>query len=176
MAKILPKKLASYWWMLLLEGLLQLILGLLLLVSTDMTVFILIQILGIYWLIRGLIMIVQMFAEREKNRGWLLLGGILGIMSGIIVLRYPVFSSFILLDFLVILIAFVGIVQGTVSIINGAKTDNIWQILLGIVIWIICLALFFNPLSSVAALPIVIGILWVLDGTIMTVMSFFLRR
>jgi uncharacterized membrane protein HdeD (DUF308 family) len=175
MAKSLPRS-ASNWWILLLEGAVQLILGLLLLFSTDITIFILIQLIGIYWLIRGLIMIIQIFIGKEKDWGWLLLGGLLGIIAGIVVLRYPIFSSFILLEFLVVLIAFVGIVQGTIAIIRGLKVESFWEVILGITLWIVCLFLLFNPLSSVLTLPIVIGILWVLNGAVLTLMSFYLRK
>lgn len=175
MVKNLPGK-TSYWWILLFEGVLQLILGLLLLFSTDVTILVLVEILGIYWLIRGIIMIFQIFIGNGKNWGWTLLGGLLGILAGIVVLRYPLFSTFIVLEFLVILIALVGLVQGTISIVNGLRGEGFWQVLLGAVIWIICLFLLFNPLGSAAALPLVIGIFWVVDGIALTIMSFYLRR
>ncbi|MCL5432903.1 MAG: DUF308 domain-containing protein [Patescibacteria group bacterium] len=175
MAKNLSKK-SSEWWIFFLEGVFQLILGLLLLFSTDITVFLLVQLLGIYWLIRGIIMIIRVLIGKERNWGWVMLGGILGIAAGIIVLRYPIFSSFILLEFLVVLIAFVGIIQGTISLVGGFKNSSFGEVILGAVLWIICLFLLFNPLSSVIALPVVIGILWLVSGAILTTMSFYLRK
>ncbi|MCL4416651.1 MAG: DUF308 domain-containing protein [Patescibacteria group bacterium] len=175
MAKNLSKK-SSDWWIFLLEGVFQLILGLLLLFSTDITVFLLVQLLGVYWLIRGIIMIIRVLIGKERNWGWVMLGGILGIVSGIIVLRYPIFSSFIILEFLVVLIAFVGIIQGTISLVSGFRGGSFGEVLLGAVLWIICLLLLFNPLSSIIALPVVIGILWIVSGAILTTMSFYLRK
>lgn len=171
----LPNR-SQFWWILLIEGAVQLVLGLLLLFSTDMTVFLLIQLLGIYWLIRGLIMIIQVFVTKERNKGWAFLGGILGVIAGIIVLRYPLFSGFIMLEFLVILIAFVGIVQGTISLVDGFRGKSFGEVLLGIVLWIICLLLLFNPLGSALALPFVIGIIWVISGTVLTVSAFKLGK
>src|SRR3990167_10010619 len=144
MAKSLPGK-SSYWWILLIEGLLQLVLGVLLLVSTDISVFLLIQLLGLYWLIRGIIMIFQAFIIHGKDFGMMILGGILGIVSGFVVLRYPLFSGFIMLEFLVLIIAFVGMVQGTISIVRGLQ-DSLGELILGIILWIIALFLIFNPL------------------------------
>lgn len=121
-------------------------------------------------------MIIRVLIGKERNWGWVMLGGILGIAAGIIVLRYPIFSSFILLEFLVVLIAFVGIIQGTISLVGGFKNSSFGEVILGAVLWIICLFLLFNPLSSVIALPVVIGILWLVSGAILTTMSFYLRK
>lgn len=170
MSKQLPKR-SPYWWVYLLEGIIQLILGFLLLVSPDVTTIVLVQFLGIYWLIRGLIMVIRVFATKEKNKGWMLLGALLGIVAGILVLRYPLFSAFILLDILLVLIALVGMVQGTISIVQGFMYKMTGEVILGFVLWLICLFLFVNPLSSVLALPFVIGILWIIGGTALTVMS-----
>lgn len=175
MAKRLPKR-SPFWWVIFLEGIIQLALGLLLLFSTDLTVFLLIQLLGIYWLIRGIIMIMLMFINKERNRVWLLLSGILGIIAGILVLRYPIFSSFLLLEFLVLLIAFVGLVQGTISFALGIIEESLGQLILGVVLWIVCMLLFFNPVSSVMALPIAIGIIWTIGGAVLTVTSLSSRK
>lgn len=166
----------SYWWIFLLEGLIQLTVGLLLLISTDITTLVLVQLIGIYWLIRGFIMIIQIFIRKERDWGLLLLGGLLGIIAGILVLRYPIFSTFMLLEFLVIFIAITGIIQGTISVVRGSMNKSFGEVLLGIALWIVCILLFVNPLSSVMALPVVIGIFWVFTGMVLTAMSFYLRK
>jgi len=166
----------SYWWIFLLEGLTQLIIGFLLLVSTDITTFLLIQLMGMYWLIRGLIMVIQIFLRKEKDWGLLLFGGVLGIISGILVLRYPIFSTFILLESLTIIIAITGIMQGTISVVRGSMSKNFGEILLGIALLVACIFLFVNPLSAVMTLPVIIGIFWVFTGMLLTVLSFYLRK
>jgi len=170
----LPK--TSYWWTFLLEGLVQLTIGLLLLVSTDITIFLLVQLMGLYWLIRGMIMIIQIFLRKEKDWGLLLFGGVLGIFSGILVLRYPIFSTFILLEFLVVFIAITGIIQGTISVVRGSISKSFGEVLLGIALWVACILLFVNPLSSVMALSVVIGIFWVFTGMVLTAVSFYIRK
>jgi len=171
----LPKK-NEFWWVLFLEGIIQLVLGLLLIFSTDMTVFLLIQLLGIYWLIRGIIMIIQVFVTKEKSKGWLLFGGILGLLAGVLVLRYPIFSGFVVLEFLFVFIAIVGLIQGTISLVHGVSRNNVGEVLLGIVLWIVCLLLFSNPLSSMLALPIAIGIIWLIGGTTLAITAYSVRK
>lgn len=170
MMKKLPKR-SPYWWVYLLEGVIQLVLGFLLLVSPDVTTLVLVQFLGIYWLLRGIILVIRVFVTKDRNKGWMLLGALLGIVAGILVLRYPIFATFILLDVLLVLIALVGMVQGTISIVQGFAFKMTGEVVLGIVLWLICLFLFMNPLSSVLALPVVIGVLWIIGGTALTVMS-----
>lgn len=175
MKKKLPTAKTAYWW-LLLEGITQLILGLLLLFSTDITVFLLLQLLGIYWLIRGFILIIQAFSTKEAGKGWLLFGGILGILSGIVVLRYPIFSGILLLEFLVILIAFVGMVQGIIALVMGVKKKSFGEVLLGIVLCTVCLLIFANPTGSLLALLFVIGMIWVLTGTALIITALSIRK
>lgn len=121
-------------------------------------------------------MIIQIFIRKERDWGLLLLGGLLGIIAGILVLRYPIFSTFMLLEFLVIFIAITGIIQGTISVVRGSMNKSFGEVLLGIALWIVCILLFVNPLSSVMALPVVIGIFWVFTGMVLTAMSFYLRK
>jgi len=164
------------WRFFLIEGIIQLVLGVLLLVSTDITIFLLVELIGIYWLIRGIIMIIRIFTNEEKSKGLAFFGGILGIIAGILVLRYPLFSSFVIMEFLVAFIAVVGIIQGCVSICKGVKDKSFGGIFLGIVLWIVCLLILFNPLSSVMALPIVVGIIWILSGLVLTMVSLYARK
>jgi len=166
----------SYWWVLFLEGLFQLVLGSLLLVSTDITMLVLVEFLGIYWLIRGVIMIVLMFVGKYKDRMLLLFGGLLGIIAGIVVLRYPLFSTFLMLETLVVFIAIIGLVQGAISIVKGSLSGGFGDVLLGIILCIVGFLLLFNPFSAVLALPVAIGILWVIGGTVLLATSLYARK
>lgn len=174
MTKKLPKH-STVWWIFLLEGIIQLVLGFLLLLSPDVTVLLLVEFLGIYWLIRGIIMIIRVLVTKERNKGWMLLGGIIGIIAGIIVLRYPLFSAFLVLETMLLLVAFVGLIQGTISIVQGIGLKSAGEVILGVILCLICLVLLFNPISALVALPVVIGILWIIGGTALTVMALTTR-
>lgn len=167
---------SSNWWVLFLEGIIQFVLGLLLLFSTDITFFTLVEILGIYWLIRGIVMIVRVCIGREKNWSWTLAGGVLGVIAGILVFRYPLFSGFVLMEFLVLFVAIVGLIQGTISLVEGFSRKSFGEVILGVILWIVCLFLFSNPFSSALAVPIVIGILWVFGGAVLTVTAVAMKK
>ena len=71
------------WWLVFLEGIAAVIIGIFLLTSPGATLFVLIQILAIYWFISGIFSIISIFINSEMW-GWKLFVGILGIIAGVI--------------------------------------------------------------------------------------------
>ncbi|WP_269848951.1 DUF308 domain-containing protein [Methanosarcina horonobensis] len=85
------------WWLIVLEGIFAVIIGLFLLFSPVKTTITLVQILGIFWLLGGALSILSLLVDRE-NLGWKLLSGIMGILIGLLVFVYPL-SPFVVLAF-----------------------------------------------------------------------------
>ena len=69
------------WWLILLEGIAAAIIGLFLLTAPGATLFVLIQVLGIFWLVGGLFRIISIFLD-SSLWGWKLIAGALGILAG----------------------------------------------------------------------------------------------
>ena len=67
------------WWVALVQGVASIIVGVLLVTNPGATTLFLVQILGLYWLIMGIVSvsIVSIFADRTAW-GWKLFLGILG--------------------------------------------------------------------------------------------------
>jgi uncharacterized membrane protein HdeD (DUF308 family) len=57
------------WWLLLMGGILNVIIGLLLLTAPVKTVLLLVLTLGIYWLVTGIFILVGMFVD-QSAWGW----------------------------------------------------------------------------------------------------------
>lgn len=91
------------WWLVLINGIAALILGILLITNTGATIFILVQFLGIYWLISGIFSIIAIFVD-SSSWGWKLFSGILGIIAGILVLNHSLWSALLVPTVLVIII------------------------------------------------------------------------
>jgi uncharacterized membrane protein HdeD (DUF308 family) len=53
----------------------------------------LVTFLGFYWLISGVLSLVQAFVDRSSRWVWSLLSGLLGIAAGTLVLRYPLLAA-----------------------------------------------------------------------------------
>src|SRR5215469_16393579 len=77
------------WWLLLLQGIALVIIGILLWLETGITLFTLVLFTGIYWLIGGIFDLVRVFTDRT-GWGWRLVAAIVGVVAGIVVIRHPV--------------------------------------------------------------------------------------
>ena len=159
------------WWLVLIEGIALIILGLLLLVSPGMTTLILVQFVGIYWLVAGIFKIISIFMD-SSGWGWKLAGGILGILAGLIVIQHPLWSPFIIGSALVIILGIQGLIIGVVGLIQAFKGGGWGAAVLGVISILFGLLFLFNVGGFTLALPGAIGILALIGGVIATVGAF----
>ena len=73
-------------------GVLSIIVGWALLRTPFQSVEVFIFVLGIFWLIQGVMTFVAAFATKQ-GRNWRILSGLLGIIAGVIILTYPISSA-----------------------------------------------------------------------------------
>jgi uncharacterized membrane protein HdeD (DUF308 family) len=162
------------WWLVLLEGIFAAIFGFLLLIEPGATLVFLVQVLGIYLLIEGILRIVSIFLD-SSLWGLKLVIGILGIIAGIIVLNHPLWSTIAVPTFLVYFIGFLAIFQGVGDLIQAFRGDG-WGVgILGILVIIFGIILVLNPLIGVIALPFVLGGFMLVGGIAAILASFRLR-
>lgn len=165
------------WWVALIQGIAALIIGVLLLMSPGMTTLVLVQLLGIYWLIDGIISIVRIFTKStDTHWGWLLARGIFGIIVGLVVIQHPIWSTVLIPTTIVIVMGFYGIVGGIIGLVEGFSGGVKWGVVaLGALSLILGIILLFNPLLGATILPIVVGIFAIIFGIIAIIMSFKMR-
>jgi uncharacterized membrane protein HdeD (DUF308 family) len=162
------------WWLILLEGIALLILGVLLLTSPAMTTKVLVQFLGIYWLVRGIFLLVSMFID-HRQWGWKLFSGIIGIIAGIAILDHPLIAALVVPLTAVLLLGIFGIVMGCISIYQAFKGAS-WGVgVLGVLSIIFGLYLLANKLVSTLAFPWVLGIFALVGGAVAIWNSFKVR-
>src|SRR4051812_5971547 len=106
------------WWLVLLEGIFAAILGLFLLIEPAATLIFLVQVLGFYLLIEGILRIVSIFLDTSL---WgLKLGiGVLGILAGIVVLNHPLLSALAIPTYIVYVVGFLALVEGVGGLIHA---------------------------------------------------------
>ncbi len=163
------------WWLVLLEGIALIIVGLFLLTDPAITAVVLVQVLGIYWLIKGIFDIVSIFIV-QQGRGWRLFSGILGIIAGIVILNHPLWSPLVVGSVLVIVVGILGIFMGAMSLINAFQGEGWGRGILGVVSIILGIYLVFNAGLATLALPWVLGIFALVGGVAAIFMSFKVRR
>ena len=162
------------WWVVLIEGIAAIIIGVLLLVNPRISTAVLIQFLGIYWFIVGIIDIVRIFMD-SSMWGWKLFSGIIGILAGIAIIQYPLWSSLLVPTVLVWVFGFFGIIIGVIGLIQAFQGAGWGAGILGILSILFGLLLIFNAFNASLTLPFIFGILGVVGGLAALVMAFRMR-
>ena len=150
-------------WLVLLQGIIALALGILLLAYPVGTLVVLIIFLGAYWLVNGIFVLASLFSDRS-DLGWKLLVGILGILGGILLLVYPLYSTILIPTILAILIGVEGLLIGVVQLARGFGGAGWGAGILGIVSIIFGLILIANPFVAAIGLVVVFAILAIVGG------------
>jgi uncharacterized membrane protein HdeD (DUF308 family) len=160
---LVPQK-SDIWWVFLLQGFAGIIIGLMLITEPGATLVALTTVLGFYWLITGVLALVQVFVDRATPWIWSLLAGLVGILAGLFVLRHPLVAALTVPTVLVIILGIQGLVIGAVQIIGGFKGGGIGPFILGAINVLVGILLLGSPLAAALAVPLVFGVLLLIQG------------
>jgi uncharacterized membrane protein HdeD (DUF308 family) len=164
------------WWLVLLQGILSVLVGILLLTSPGVAVLVLVRLLGWYWLIKGIFSLTAVFhPEAKAHRGWLIFNSVLGIVAGIVVLDHPLISAIFVPAVVVTIIGIAGLLIGFNDLFAAFRGAGWSMGLLGVISILLGGALLFNTVIGVALLPYFIGVVEVLGGLIAFVVALKLR-
>jgi uncharacterized membrane protein HdeD (DUF308 family) len=153
------------WWLGLLGGILNIILGIMLLTSPVRTTLAFVWVLGIFWVVEGIFTLVHMFVDRTAW-GWKLFSGLLSIVIGMIVVRNPIMAGMVIPMTLVLILGIQGIVVGVIALVMAFKGGGIFSAIMGLlsIIFGVILVLNFASIGTVAAFIWVVGVLFIVGG------------
>jgi uncharacterized membrane protein HdeD (DUF308 family) len=171
----LPSQQSNIWWLFLLQGIAGIILGLMLLTAPGVTLVALVTFLGFYWLIMGILALVRIFVDRSVPWIWSLLIGIVGILAGIFVVRHPLLATLTVPTVIVIILGVEGLIMGVLEIIAGFKGGGIGSFILGVIYLLVGLLLLGSPMAAALAVPLVFGVLLLVQGVALIVWAFRVR-
>ena len=164
----------SHWWLVLIQGITAIILGVLLLTRPAGTIATLVLFLGIYWLISGVMTLVSLLWNREQW-GLKLITGIIGIAAGLFIVQNPIVSAFVVPAAYAIVLGILGIVLGIAQIIQALRGGG-WGIgVLGVMSAILGFLLVTNPLIGAVSLAWMLAILLIIGGILAIFAAFRLR-
>ena len=162
---------ARPWWLILLGGVAAIIVGFLLISSTEKTLFILIQFVGIYWIVSGIFDLVSMFIDHSAW-GWKLFIGIIGILAGLVIIRNPIASAVAVPVIFTWVLGFYGLMAGIIMIIQAFKGGG-WGVgIMGVLALLIGLFILGNTLISAVTLVWMSGFLFVIFGIVGVIQAF----
>jgi uncharacterized membrane protein HdeD (DUF308 family) len=163
------------WGLVLVEGIVVALFGLLLLVAPGASLFFLVLLLGIYLFIAGIFRIVGVFLD-SSSWGWKLAAGIVCLIAGLVVLSNPLWSTTLASRWLVILVGFLAMLQGAAGLVVAFQGGG-WGVgVLSVVGILFGLLLVINPLMGVATLTFILAIFMLIGGVGAVVQAFRIRR
>jgi uncharacterized membrane protein HdeD (DUF308 family) len=169
------------WGLTLIMGIAAFILGAILLWAPAKTKVetwqVLVAVLGLYWLIKGILDIAYIFGD-HKAWGWKLFIGLVSIILGGYVLMYPVAAGLALPRIFVFALGFWGLVEGIVLLIMAFKGGG-WAAgilgVMGIILGVILMANYAVPGSGLAFLWVA-AVAGLVGGVILVIQAFRQRR
>lgn len=172
---------ARPWWLLLLQGVFAVLVGIALLWSpgraTPATVYLfLVQLLGLYWLVSGIFDLVHMFVDHTAW-GWKLFSGIIGILAGSYILMYPIAAAVVLPQIFVLVLGIWGVLQGTLALVMAFRGGG-WALgILGVVGMVFGFILIANySVPGVGLTFLWVAAIWALIGGIFMIVRAFQLR
>jgi uncharacterized membrane protein HdeD (DUF308 family) len=165
------------WWLHLMGGILNIIIGLLLLTTPIKTVILLVLALGIYFLVSGIFTLVGMFVDHSAW-GWKLFIGVVSILAGLVVLRHPLISAVEVPMIIVLVLGVQGLITGIMLLALAFKGGGWGSGIMGAlsVLFGIILILNFTNLGYVVALVWVTAVFALVGGIIQIYQAFKQRK
>ena len=154
----------TIWWVFLLQGIAAILLGVMLLTAPGATLLTLVTFMGFYWIVSGVLSLVQMFVDRSVPWIWSCLIGIVGIAAGLLVVRHPLVAALTVPTVIVIVFGVEGLIMGVLEIIGGFSGGGIGSFIRGAFNLLIGILLLSSPMTAALAVPFVFGILLLVQG------------
>lgn len=167
----------SPWWLHLMGGILNIIIGILLLTTPAKTVILLVLALGIFWIIEGMLTLVWMFVDHSAW-GWKLFIGLLSVIAGVIILRHPLAGALTIPAIIILLMGIQGLISGVVYLVLSFKGGGLGAAAFGVlsIIFGIILVANYANLGAIIALIWVTAIFALVGGVIQVFQAFQQRN
>ena len=173
---------SDIWWLALLRGIAAVLLGFFLLTNKAATVEVVLILLGIYWLVDGIITLLASFTGRKEMEGWGwgVFAGLISILAGMAILSQPLVTAAFSAKIIVSMIGIMIIISGLSSIVSGFRlrktSGETMMIGGGALSLILGLLLLFNPLFSAVVYINVLAVFSIIGGILLIVLSFRIKK
>jgi uncharacterized membrane protein HdeD (DUF308 family) len=167
------------WWIFLLNGILAILFGLLAIAAPRAIIIRITKYFGILIALAGLVFLIAgiIRATRDKNFWHYIFKGLSGMIPGLLIVLYPKITLTLMLVFIGVWIALLGIFQIWI-LINARKFLSQKNLILIIGLLTIALGLFliFNPFEATMLLTVFMGIMSVIIGAFLIYISFIIKK
>ena len=174
---------STLWKLIMVRGIALLSAGLILLLFPQATLTALVIIMGVYWLIDGIVTTFKSVKGRKVYAawGWGIFTGVLGIIAGLVVLSQPVLSTILTTSFLVWFLGIAAIIYGISGLVAGIRlrieTKGEWTMILGgLFSTIFGIILITSPFVSFLVMIKFIGVIALIGGISILVVAFGVKK
>lgn len=168
------EELSRSWWVYLVRGICAILFGVLALIWPAITILALVVVFGAYAIVDG---VFALFGggrgDGSGSRGWMIFYGVVSILFGVTVFIWPRITALVLLFF----IAGWAVVTGVLEIVAGIRVRktvaNEWMFIVsGVLSVIFGILLFIWPGAGALAVIWLIGVMAILYGISLVLLSF----
>lgn len=109
------------------------------------------------------------------KRGWLITGGIVMCLVGVLAVILPALASLVIEQFIAALCLVTGVFSIFSALFGKEVPQRVWTGIAGVICLAVGLLLFFNAVAGIVGLTIVLGAIFVAEGFASFVLAFRLR-
>src|SRR5271169_5654945 len=149
----------NIWWFFIVQGSLGSLVGITVLTMPATTVVILINIVGLYWFITGIIELARFFIDRSRPWIWSFSSGVMGILTGFLMVRHPSLAALASPTMVLVVFGGQGLILGLLEIIDGFMGIRIGPFIVGLINALIALLLLCSSMAPAPMLWIIFGVL-----------------
>lgn len=168
------------WWVIALRGLVALVLGVvMLLMPSGEAAGLIVIFIGAYAIVDGILAMVIAVVNRppHKDRMWLFIEGVIGVLAGIAIFIAPVLAAFILLYIIAFWALVTGILEIIWSIAQWKHLPDNWLMLLGGIFSALLGILIFTNIEFGAAFVVMVTAVYlILFGVMLVALSFSFKN
>jgi uncharacterized membrane protein HdeD (DUF308 family) len=175
--EMMREKILAHWWVMLLRGVLLVVAGIFTLAMPAGTLIGVVLFLGIYWIVDGIISLVEgIRGARGKRRTWSIISALIGVLAGLLVIANPLVAGMVSSTLLAYLIGITVLLRGTTLMFVGRDQRWTWQgLLMGILYVLFGIVIIARPLVAIAVLMWIFAILAIAAGIVSVGISFRMR-
>jgi len=180
MQAALATSLSAHWKLFLIEGIVLLILGLAAIMLPLIATIAIALVVGWIFLLSGVVGLLATFRMRSApGFWWSLLSGILGVVAGIVLLRWPLSGAFSLTLVLTLFLVLEGVVSIMFALEHKRELSGRWGMMLvsGVVDLILAGMIYAGlPGTAAWAIGLLVGINMVFGGSALIAMALHARN
>jgi len=118
---------------------------------------------------------MQGIHELRENRGWLLAGGCISIIAGMVAIAYSVVATLVSVVFLAALMIFSGVVEGAYALRHRERGHLVLYLLEAVLAIVIGVLLLRSPIAGAIVLTMLMATYFLISGVFRVVGALALR-